>query len=289
MTMTLADQAAMTGHDGQVASGKGPRAGRPKRRTFTAAYKARILAEYDALPDGSPSAASCCAAKRLYHSHIEHWRQQQRRRARCLPRRESRRRSAEAEELARLRAENKKLKARNHKLESDLGKTGPRWTSREKHSRCWRTSPAARTPARTEPGHRRAFPADGGASVSPAPAGCSGNPAPRCTGSAIPKPAAPPAERTEFRHPAELSPEKSRRVLAVLDSPRFADKSSAQAYAILLDEGCYLCSQATMYRLLRERGTSPASAAPRPPTRRGRNPSWSPTARTRSGPGTSRN
>ena len=31
--------------------------------------------------------------------------------------------SAEAEELARLLAENKKLKARNHKLESDLGKT----------------------------------------------------------------------------------------------------------------------------------------------------------------------
>jgi hypothetical protein len=49
--MTLADQAAMTGHDGQVTSG---RPERPKRRTFTAAFKARILAEYDALPDGSP-------------------------------------------------------------------------------------------------------------------------------------------------------------------------------------------------------------------------------------------
>ena len=44
--MTLADQAAMTGHDGQVASGKPVR---PARRTFTAAYKARILAAYDAL------------------------------------------------------------------------------------------------------------------------------------------------------------------------------------------------------------------------------------------------
>jgi len=31
--------------------------------------------------------------------------------------------SAEAEELARLRAENKKLKARNEKLQSELGKT----------------------------------------------------------------------------------------------------------------------------------------------------------------------
>jgi transposase len=43
--MTLADQAAMTGQDGHVTSRK---PGRPARRTFTAAYKARILAEFDA-------------------------------------------------------------------------------------------------------------------------------------------------------------------------------------------------------------------------------------------------
>jgi len=71
-----------------------------------------------------------------------------------------------------------------------------------------------------------------------------------------PEPAVPPAERKEFRHPAELSPGEKQAVLAVLDSPRFADKAVAQAYTILLDEGCYLCSQATMHRLLRERGTS---------------------------------
>jgi putative transposase len=39
-------------------------------------------------------------------------------------------------------------------------------------------------------------------------------------------------------------------VLAVLDSERFADKSPAQAWAVLLDEGCYLCSIRTMYRIL---------------------------------------
>lgn len=44
--MTLADQAAMNGHDGQLDSSKPER---PKRRTFTAACKARILADYDAL------------------------------------------------------------------------------------------------------------------------------------------------------------------------------------------------------------------------------------------------
>jgi putative transposase len=68
----------------------------------------------------------------------------------------------------------------------------------------------------------------------------------------------PPAarERKEFHHPAELAPEEEERALKELDSPRFADKSVAQAYTILLDEGCYLCSQSAMHRLLRRRGTS---------------------------------
>jgi predicted secreted protein len=48
--MTLADQAVLSGHDGQVTEGQ---PARPKRRTFTAAYKARILEAFDALPDGS--------------------------------------------------------------------------------------------------------------------------------------------------------------------------------------------------------------------------------------------
>jgi putative transposase len=60
--------------------------------------------------------------------------------------------------------------------------------------------------------------------------------------------------RRPFHHPAELSAEEREQVLAVLDAPRFADKSPGQVWAILLDEGVYLCSQSTMYRLLRERG-----------------------------------
>jgi putative transposase len=43
-------------------------------------------------------------------------------------------------------------------------------------------------------------------------------------------------------------------VLEVLRSPRFVDKSPAQVWATLLDEGTYLCSISTMYRLLREAG-----------------------------------
>jgi len=43
-------------------------------------------------------------------------------------------------------------------------------------------------------------------------------------------------------------------VLRVLNSRRFCDSSPAEVYATLLDEGRYLCSERTMYRLLAERG-----------------------------------
>jgi putative transposase len=67
-----------------------------------------------------------------------------------------------------------------------------------------------------------------------------------------------PAERKKAAaerapHPAALSEEERERVLDVLDSDRFADKSPAQAWAVLLDEGCYYCSIRTMYRILESR------------------------------------
>ena len=40
-------------------------------------------------------------------------------------------------------------------------------------------------------------------------------------------------------------------VLTVLTSDRFVDKSVAQAWATLLDEGTYLCSMSSMHRILR--------------------------------------
>ena len=117
--MTLADQAAMTGHDGQVTSWK---PARPARRTFTAAYKARILAAYDALPEGSPERGALMRKEKLYHSHIEYWRKQQENETMAVSA-GNRVRDAESGELARLRAENKKLKARNERLAGELGKT----------------------------------------------------------------------------------------------------------------------------------------------------------------------
>lgn len=120
--MTLADQAAITGQDGQVtSSGK---LGRPKRRTFTAAYKARILAEFDALPGGGPERGALLRKERLYHSHIEDWRRQLA--AGSLKpggKKEKERQDSGPAELEQLRAENRKLKAKNDKLARDLGKT----------------------------------------------------------------------------------------------------------------------------------------------------------------------
>lgn len=50
----------------------------------------------------------------------------------------------------------------------------------------------------------------------------------------------------------KLSEAERGEVLAVLDSDRFADLAPLQIYGQLLDEGTYLCSVSTMYRILRD-------------------------------------
>jgi putative transposase len=72
------------------------------------------------------------------------------------------------------------------------------------------------------------------------------------TPSAEPSPPAP--ERRPQQQPRALTEAERAAVLKVLHSERFADAAPAAVYATLLDEGVYLCSEATMYRLLRERG-----------------------------------
>ena len=50
--------------------------------------------------------------------------------------------------------------------------------------------------------------------------------------------------------PRALSPEVRADVMAYLRDPRFVDRAPAQVYATLLDDGTYVCSVRTMYRLL---------------------------------------
>lgn len=55
----------------------------------------------------------------------------------------------------------------------------------------------------------------------------------------------------KLRHPRALSLAEEQTVIELLDSERFRDSSPAEVYATLLDEGVYLCSIPTMYRVLR--------------------------------------
>lgn len=66
-----------------------------------------------------------------------------------------------------------------------------------------------------------------------------------------PAPLRPP--RVRKPHPAALSQAERERVRAVLNE-RFADAAPATAYFTLLDEGAYLASVSTMYRILRQHG-----------------------------------
>ena len=93
-------------------------AARSRRRTFTAEYKARVLAEYEALPEHSGERGALVRREGLYSSHIAEWRKA--RDAAGLsalePRARPVKRTAEQVELERLRR-------RNERLEAELART----------------------------------------------------------------------------------------------------------------------------------------------------------------------
>lgn len=110
MTMTLADVSPTD--DGDM----GPRADRPKRRTFTAQYKAEILAEYDAADRRERGAI--LRRERLYSSHIAEWRRAAEAGAAegLAPATRARRDRARDREI-------EQLQARAEKAEAELAKT----------------------------------------------------------------------------------------------------------------------------------------------------------------------
>ena len=72
-----------------------------------------------------------------------------------------------------------------------------------------------------------------------------------------PAPARPAPIPHRGRHqPRALAPAERQAILDVLHSGRFADLAPAEVWATLLDEGTYLGSVSTFYRLLREAGES---------------------------------
>ena len=64
----------------------------------------------------------------------------------------------------------------------------------------------------------------------------------------------PSSSSARLPPPRTLGPEERSRVLDILRTPRFLDQAPAEIYATLLDEGVYLCSIRTLYRILAENG-----------------------------------
>jgi transposase len=126
---------------------------RPTRRTFTAEYKTRILAEYEAATaDGEKSAL--LRRERLYYSHIIDWRKARDAGAAAglVDRRQSARRakrSAEAVELDRLRRENARLEDELAKTRTALDIVG------KAHALLALLSESAPTPATSTPSSPR--------------------------------------------------------------------------------------------------------------------------------------
>ena len=93
-----------------------PRSGQPRRRSFTAQYKADILTEYDA---ADPAARGVLLRREgLYSSHLSEWRKARESGALAGLTPASRPARKSAQEL-----ENAKLKARAERAERELAKT----------------------------------------------------------------------------------------------------------------------------------------------------------------------
>lgn len=113
LTLTTADLRTAAIDDGVVS----PRAERPKRRTFSAEYKAKILSEYDAIDE--PGAKGALLRREgLYSSHIIEWRRAQAAGAAAglAPAPRASGRTTEQKEIERLRA-------RAERAERELAKT----------------------------------------------------------------------------------------------------------------------------------------------------------------------
>ncbi|MGA5703149.1 transposase [Peterkaempfera bronchialis] len=91
---------------------------RPKRRTFSAEYKLRIVAEYDAAPTGEKGAI--LRRERLYHSHIIEWRAA--RDAGAMATLADQRTSAARPKKAAEQAELERLRKKVARLEKDLAR-----------------------------------------------------------------------------------------------------------------------------------------------------------------------
>ncbi|MCX6023983.1 MAG: IS3 family transposase [Chloroflexi bacterium] len=226
---------------------------RAHRRRFTAEYKLRILREIDGCKDGEIGAL--LRRENLYSSLLSTWRRQRNQGEldALTPRKRGRPPGdPQAAELARLRQENERLTRKLVIAETiiDVQKKGLR--------------PAGDHPG--DPGAGRPAVMESIAALAPTAgtaAACRALGVPRtnfyrwrrppsCFDGPSPVPVA--AVGAERRSSRALVPSERQAVLDALHSPRFVDAAPAQVYATLLDEGVYLASERTMYRILAQAG-----------------------------------
>jgi transposase-like protein len=117
--MSTADViAARNGQDGTVATPDGPRASRPKRRTFTREYKMRILDEYENA--STPQERNALLRREgIWTAYISEWRRDRdHRESETAQEKKPGRPGKSAAE-----AENERLQRQNAQLEAKLAKT----------------------------------------------------------------------------------------------------------------------------------------------------------------------
>jgi transposase len=119
VTMSIADViAARSGQDGNMAASDGPRAGQPRRRTFTAEYKLRVLEEYENA-ESARERAALLRREGIYTSSISEWRRARDAAAReVIPEKNPGRPARDA-----AGAENERLRRENEKLAAELART----------------------------------------------------------------------------------------------------------------------------------------------------------------------
>src|SRR5829696_5894169 len=124
MTMTTASLSGGA-HNGGVTDDDIDPAARPQRRSFTAEYKEKVLAEYDSWPKGSEERGAILRREGLYSSHVSEWRTHAESGAReVLARKSKKGGSAEAVELDRLRRQNERLTRELARTQTALEITG---------------------------------------------------------------------------------------------------------------------------------------------------------------------
>ncbi|MGH3781418.1 MAG: IS3 family transposase [Pseudonocardiaceae bacterium] len=220
---------------------------RARRRTFTAEYRMRIVREAEACREKGQIGA-LLRREGLYSSHLTEWRKQRDQAGLAALGRSRGRKpkytSAERE-AAQLRRDNDKLRKdlAAARMVIDVQKNGLSALGDRPRER------GAEERSMIDASVSRLAPAVGTA------AACHAIGINRTT---VYRWRAPRAQTTVPRErapsPRALSTPERAAVLEVLHSERFINDSPAQVYATLLDEGTYLASQRTMYRVLAAHG-----------------------------------